>query len=124
MAGYVFSIDICCKGLVFNFGVEVASSTSSPIKLGSLASPRARRLRFYQKFGLSLPLLLYCLLLHLVQLKELVFLLSALVAVASSALFAGVVASNFGVAAVDVPGAVEVADVAEAAVLVLLGFTS
>ena len=27
------------------FGVEVASSTSSPIKLGSLASPRARRLR-------------------------------------------------------------------------------
>ncbi len=42
------------------------------------------------------------------------------VAAASAALFAGVVASNFGVAAVDVPGAVEVADVAEAAVLVLL----
>ena len=42
------------------------------------------------------------------------------VAAASAALFAGEVASNFGVAAVDVPGAVEVADVAEAAVLVLL----
>ncbi len=40
------------------------------------------------------------------------FLISVVVEAVSAALFAGVAASNFGVAAVDVAGAVDVADAA------------
>ena len=103
------------------FGVEVASSTSSPIKLGSLASPRARRLRFLPEVWAvsSVATVLFAVTPCPAERVASSF-LSVLVAVTSAALFVGVVASNFGVAAVDVPGAVEVADVAEAAVLVLL----
>ena len=41
--------DFASRSVVYpgfsTFGVDVASSTSSPIKLGSFASPRARRVR-------------------------------------------------------------------------------
>ena len=93
------------------FGVEVASSTSSPIKLGSLASPNARRLRRLgpevsavtagvSVAGASAPAATSSFL---------------SVAAASVALFSGVVTSRLG--AVDVAAAVEATD---AAVLVLL----
>ena len=92
------------------FGVEVASSTLYPIKFGSLASPRARRVRLRAPevsavtAGVSvvegaIP-------------EATSSFLSVVVEAASTAMFPGVVASNFGVAAVDVSGAVEAADVA------------
>ena len=99
------------------FGVEVASSTSSPIKFGSLASPNARRLRFLPEVWAvsSVVTVLFAVTPCPAERVGASF-LSADVE-AAAALFSGVVASNFGVAAVDVSGAVEAAD---AAVLVLL----
>ena len=99
------------------FGVEVASTTSSPIKFGSFASPRARRVRLLRlppevsavTAGASVAVAWTP--------DASSSFLSAVVEAASSALFVGVVASKLGVAAaVDVAGAVEAAD---AAVLVL-----
>ena len=104
------------------FGVEVASSTSSPIKLGSLASPRARRLRFLPEVWAVSSVATVLFAVTPCPAKRVgVSFLSALVAVASAALFAGVVASKLGVSeAVDVAVAVDVAEAATAAVLVLL----
>ena len=83
-----------------------------------MASPNARRLRFLPEVWAvsSVTTVLFAVTPCPAERVGVSF-LSALVAAASTALFAGVVASNFGVAAVDVAAAVEVAD---AAVLVLL----
>ena len=95
------------------FGVEIASSTSSPIKLSSLGSPIARRERRLPPdvsavtagvsvAGASTPAAISSFLFVVVE-------------AASAALFAGVAASKLGVS--EVAAAVDVAD---AAVLVLL----
>ena len=113
-------IDLASRSVVkpgfSTFGVEVASSTSSPIKLGSFGSPRARRLRRlgpevsavtagFSVAGASTPAATSSFL---------------SVAAASVALFAGVVTSNFGVAAVDVAAAVDVSGAVEAADVAVL----
>ncbi len=114
-------IDLASRSVVkpgfSTFGVEVASSTSSPIKLGSLASPNARRLRFLPEVWAvsSVVTVLFAVTPCPAERVGASFLSGDVEAAAT--LFSGVVASNFGVAAVDVAVAV---DVAEAAVLVLL----
>ncbi|RSI55600.1 hypothetical protein D8866_08965 [Streptococcus parasanguinis] len=97
------------------FGVEVASSTSSPIKLSSLGSPIARRVRRLPPdvsavtagvsvAGASTPAAISSFLFVVVE-------------AASAALFAGGATSKLGFSeVVDVAGA---DDVADAAVLVL-----
>ena len=95
------------------FGVEVASSTSSPIKLGSLASPRARRVRRREVLAVSSVVTVLFAVTPCPAERVGASFLSADVE-AAAALFSGVVTSRLG--AVDVAGAVDAAD---AAVLVL-----
>lgn len=109
-------IDLASRSVVkpgfSTFGVEVASSTSSPIKLSSLGSPIARRVRrrplvssvegVLVVAGASTP-------------AAISSFLSAVVEAASAALFSGATTSNLGVSEV-----ATTVDVADAAVLVLL----
>ena len=94
----------------------MASWTSSPIRFGSFGSPIERRLRRRGVLAVSSVATVLFGVTPCPAERVGASFLSALVEVVSTALFSGVVTSNFGVAAVDVSGAVEAAD---AAVLVL-----
>ena len=93
-----------------SFGVEVASSTSSPMRFGSFGSPTERRLRRREVLAVSSVATVLFVGTACPAERGIASFLSSLVEVASTVLFSGVTTSRLG--AVDVAGTAEAADVA------------